>query len=341
MKILSILLISLFLSCSQESEVTPAVKASSLRKVLKGKKFTVKYPLTDYDLGYYADEDILGSKPTNILESFIYTIKKNIIEFAVHDLREGKAKVEMQTFLPLELLSLVNTVKLKRAFFMVDSCISKGCERRIGDKVSIGWFDNVFAGISHYPGYPELGVLERSRKGYKELKDDINALFSGKKIKKSKKDFIHIARVQTNKGRRRYLKNEFLLKGKRADLVNINDFFSKNKERLRIISLAPLGNILFVETKDDGVALKKASKFNGELRSLLRTSYGVVTPTQCHTGMCIDFEVNDTNLKDFLDDDRNLNIHASFDIAKIPKLNFKFKGFLEIELEFNDENLNF
>ncbi len=339
--LLNFFLLIFIVCCSRSSEITPAVESSSLRNVLKGKKFTVKYPLTDYDLGYYADEDILGSKPTNLIESFIYSIKKNVIEFAVHDLREGKAKIEMQLRLPLELLSLVNSVKLKRAFFMLDSCISKGCERRIEDKVSMGWFDNVYAGISHYPGYPILGELERTRPGYNEIKDDINDLFAGKSIKKRKNDFIHLARVETNKGRRRYFKNEFLLKGKISDLNNINDFLNKNKKRLNIISLAPLGNILFVETSDKGAAFKKASTFDGELRSILTTNYGVVTPKQCHTGMCVDFEINDTELKPFLDDKRNLNVHAAFDIAKVPKLDFKFKGFLEIELEFNDENLNF
>jgi len=321
--------------------VTSDVDSSSLRKELKGKKLTIKYPLTDYDLGYYADEDILGNKPSNILGSLIYSVKKQLIEFAVEDLREGKARIEMQTILPLELLSLVNSIKLKRAFFMVDSCISRGCERRIGDKVSISWFDNVFAGLSHYPGYPILGVLERSRGGYNEIKNDVNSLFDGQSIKKSSKDYTHIARVETNKGRRKYLPNEYLLKGKRVDLNNINDFLTKNKKRLNIVSLAALGNILHVQTDDKGIAFKRASKLDQEFRSILTTSYGIVAPKQCHTGMCIDFEVNSANLINFLDDKRNLNVHAAFDIAKVPKLDFKFKGFLEIELEFNDDNLNF
>ncbi len=342
MKIYIFAIILLVLSCGEKSEVESLAAPSSIVEKIQSKKIILKYPLVEDDLGYYADEDVLGAKTKSPIGGLFRSFKGAFFNFAARDLRRGKMRVDSSLLLPREVYPLVKSLKLKRVFFLLDSCtLKKGCEREIGTKASIGWMKSVHASLSHREDLdPEKdGIVVPMLFGRKfgNRVREIDFLFDNAPTKKSRakeKDFVHLGRMIKPPKRVLYQKNRYLFKAPSDEMIRILNYIKPHKDELGIIDLSSFGDVLLVETNDEGKKLLDGANFNKDFREVLMSDGQIHLPKMCNSAICSKIDVNtDTNFMNFLKDERPLNVHAYIQAGKIPGFDFKYTGFVELEIE--------
>jgi|GEM_PF-4134762 len=336
------LLITLFLlqtfSCSKKSEIEAFSKSRSLREKINSSKVNIKFPLTEVDLGYFEPEDILGERKSAIVSKIVRNMRESAYTFGVEKLKKGKFKTDVLIELPEEIYPYVRSIKLKRVFFNLDTCIKKDC-RKIGKKASLSWVNTISAALVHDENLSGLGELEviGSDQFKKEL-FDFNQNFEGKRSFKSKKDYVALARALPAKRKKEFLDNYYLLKGTDRNLREMNVYLEKHKNELNLKDVSIYNNTLLLETFDNMAAFRQKLLNNPEVSDLFsRFGGGVNLPQKCHTNLCIDLEVNEEELIHFLRDKRELKVSSLFDINKLPKTDIKFKGFIELSLELDPE----
>ncbi len=326
------------ISCSKKSEIEPLSPSRSVIQNLETQKINIKYPLISEDLGYYDDVDVIG-KSTNPISGVFNVFKGALFNFAASDLKRGKLKINTSLLLPRELYPHIKSLKIKRAFFVLDSCVHiSGCERKFGRKANLNWLGSMHAGMSHdMEVKPEddgivqlmfLGISGDFRK-FRKLVDD---LFERNYVERSKKDFTHLARFRPKKSKVSYIRNHFLIKSDEIQIREIIGYLKFHKKKLNIKELSSFGPTLLIETSDDGKEMFKQLRNEQEFVQVLSTRGQLFAPIRCDTTFCAQIDVNsDTEMMPFLRDERDLNVHLYIDVNKVPKFDFTYTGFIELE----------
>ena len=320
------------LGCSREESITPFSESADYRERLK-KPFTIRYPLMPEQVGSYSYNDILENDPKrkNILKSITLPLKEAVYDLGVTLFRKNKVQARGQLEVPTEAFEHLKSVKLKRIFFVLDTCVDSSfrCKNKV-EGISSTFISDLFISLEPYKEgeeFEEIEQIDEDTFGQK-LKEFVNGFKNKSRITTNGLQLASYSQ-RTRPNRSKY-KKYYVWKSEQKNITTLRDALL---ETGHIKNTVLFGDLILTETKGNikyhqvfhDPALKRKM---GKLRPHLK-------PATCETGNCTELKINSSNLLDYFKVNPNNIVNTFIKIKKLPKEAFNYKGFIEFEIELN------
>jgi hypothetical protein len=334
----------------------------------------LKYPLTTEEVGMYNYKDIMYNGENLFLGSFGDMFKYGFANLFINLGSYSKIKYTTDLELPEIDPSVIKSIKIKKIFFALEPCErdEKNCETyRKKEKLTFRFLDKLFVNLSVIENHDSLSFREEpvSILTKKQFAPELNrARYYTAQTKEEKEKYstpedlkqfhnVTLAKYETNLSwfdnkikKYKKVKDDglyFVFKEK-DHFVAIKNFFKKSYFNGIIQDVTIMGDSVVVElmkdaTEENNQAMK-ARFFNALNKSGFNKS-GLFAyngnpkhprkPEGCSFVNCVDLEVNDFNLSPMLGKSNHLKIDSFISINDVPGNDFKYKGFIELEVKMD------
>ncbi len=321
------------LGCSRKESVTPFSHSEDYRARLR-KTFTVRYPLMPERVGSYSYGDVIEMDPKrkNLLQYITKPLKEAVYQLGVKYFKRNKIQAQAELSIPPEAFEYIKSVKLKRIFFVLDTCIDHGtrCLSMV-EGIKMTFIKSLFINLEPL----KQGAIIQEIKEVDEdifLKKEKEFFQNFGKAKKISNDVFQLAAHSQKKRPNNASISSYYIFKHHKNIRQLQKYLNQSRH---IKKTTLFGDLILAEFKKLPNANISRIFHEESFHQEFKSQYTSITPATCGRGNCTELRINSENLVEYLKKHPNVIINTFIQVNKLPKKDFHYKGFIEFDVELN------
>ncbi len=285
-------------------------------------------------VGSYNYGDVIEMDPTrkNALHYITKPLKETIYDIGVRLFKRNKVQAQAQLSVPPESLEYLKSVKLKRIFFVLDTCVGKSrrCSSTV-EGIEATFVKELFINLEPYKEGTEIEEIKEidDNTFFQKAKEFVRDF--GSKRRRGVGGFQLAAYSQKNRPNRSQYKNLYVFKYDK-NISKLRDALEQSRHVKKTILF---GDLVLAELQKSKNSFISRIYHEESFKQEVESHHSYLNPAACEKGNCTELKTNSENLVEFFKEHPNVVVNTFIKVAKLPKKDFHYKGFIEFEVELN------